>query len=273
MFKIITECLHQKFRTVPYPAEDPVLPPRFRGRPVLRAVSSTQVQSALNACPTGAFRSDETGPSLDMGLCLFCGACETAAPNLVSFTADHRMAALSREELILRPEASSAQAAYEPVTPMTIRKMFKCSFRIREISAAGCNACEADCNVLTTVVFDLSRFGIDFVASPRHADAMLVTGPVPLNMQSTMSKCWNAMPSPKIVIAVGACAISGGLFKDLDQDGKGVSPHLDIDLFIPGCPPNPYTILDGLLRFLGRDKLRSKKTLQFETVHRKLIFG
>lgn len=252
MFKILTERLRQKYRTVPYPAKEPVLPPRFRGRPTLAAAPADTFAAAAQACPTGAFAVERSGPRLDMGLCVFCGACEKAAPGLVEFTGNHRMAGLSREELIITPH--TAEYLPEPATPRSIRALFKRSFRIREVSAAGCNACEADCNVLTTVVFDLARFGIDFVASPRHADAMLVTGPVPRNMQLAMAKCWNAMPGPKVVIAVGACAISGGLFNGLDQESGGVSPHLNIDLFIPGCPPSPYTILDGLLRFLGRDK-------------------
>ena len=197
MFKILTERAHQKFRTVPYPAKPPVLPPRFRGRPALA------------------------------GLC--------------------------REDLIITPE-SAPTAENEPITPGSMRALFKRSFRIREVSAAGCNACEADCNVLTTIVFDLARFGIDFVASPRHADAVLVTGPLPRNMHLALQKAYAAMPGPKAVIAVGACAISGGLFKDMDQEALGVPPRLEVDLFIPGCPPHPYTILEGLLRFLGREK-------------------
>lgn len=257
MFKILTERLHQKYRTVPYPAKEPVLSARFRGRPVLHDVPATAMKSlaaaAATACPTGAFSHDADGPCLDMGRCIFCGACAQAAPGLVTFDGGHRLAGLSREELLVRP-GEQHETDHEPVTPDSIRKLFKRSFRIREVSAAGCNACEADCNVLTTVVFDLARFGIDFVASPRHADAVLVTGPVPRNMQLALQKCYDVMPGPKVVIAVGACAISGGLFRDMDQESAGVSPHLDVDLFIPGCPPSPYTILGGLLRFLGRDK-------------------
>jgi len=253
MFKILTERLHQKYRTVPYPAKDPVLSPRFLGKPVLHDAPEKIVAAAIKACPTGAFIQDKKGPYLDMGLCTFCGTCGKVAPELVQFTDEHRMAALSREELFVRPD-TECQDPLESVTPDSLRTLFKRSFRIREVSAAGCNACEADCNVLTTVVFDLARFGIDFVASPRHADAVLVTGPVPCNMHLALQKCYDAMPGPKVVIAVGACAISGGLFRNMDQDASGVSPHLDIDIFIPGCPPSPYTILNGLLRFLKRDK-------------------
>lgn len=253
MFKILTERVHQKFRTVPYPAKPPVPPPRFRGRPILVQGARHAVDAAVAACPTGAFGSVDGSPRLDMGLCLFCGACAKAAPEIVSFGRDHALAALSREELIIAPSDALSQTN-EPVTPDSIRALFKRSFRIREVSAAGCNACEADCNVLTTVVFDLARFGIDFVASPRHADAVLVTGPVPRNMHLALQKCWAAMPGPKAVIAVGACAVSGGLFKAMDQEALGVSPRLEVDLFIPGCPPNPYTILEGLLRFLRREK-------------------
>ncbi len=256
MFKILTERLHQRFRTVPYPAKAPALPPRFRGRPVLHGVPQPVMDglaaAARSACPTGAFSLEADGPRLDMGLCVFCGACAKAAPDLVTFDGGHKMAGLSREELLVRPGTHNGEAC-PPATPDALRKLFRRSLRIRQVSAAGCNACEADCNVLTTVVFDLARFGIDFVASPRHADAVLVTGPVPRNMHLALRKCYDAMPGPKIVIAVGACAISGGLFKDMDQESAGTTPHLSVDLFIPGCPPNPYTILDGLLRFLDRD--------------------
>lgn len=254
MFKIIAERLHQRYRTVPYPAKEPTLPPRFKGKPVLAAnVEAATAAAAAAACPTGALALENGTPRLDMGLCLFCGECRRVAPELVSFSSNHRLAGLCREELVVRP-GDAIQEDHTPVTPDSVRKLFKRSFRIREVSAAGCNACEADCNVLTTIVFDLARFGIDFVASPRHADAVLVTGPVPRNMHLALNKCYNAMPSPKVVIAVGACAISGGMFKGMDQEASGVAPHLNIDLFIPGCPPSPYTILAGLLRFLDRDK-------------------
>ena len=113
-------------------------------------------------------------------------------------------------------------------------------------------ACEADVNVLETIGWDLGRFGIQFVASPRHADGLLITGPVTSNMELALRKTYDAIPDPKIVIAVGACALSGGPCLDHDEVLNGAEALFHVDLFIPGCPPNPLTILDGLLRLTGK---------------------
>ena len=131
-------------------------------------------------------------------------------------------------------------------------RLFGRSLRLRQVSAGGCNACEADCNVLTTPAWDIGRFGIDFVASPRHADGLLITGPVTENMHLALRKTYDAVPWPKIVIASGACAIAGGPYIGHPEQRGGAAAVLPVDLFIPGCPPHPLTILDGLLRFLGR---------------------
>lgn len=133
-----------------------------------------------------------------------------------------------------------------------IRRLFGRSLKLREVSAGGCNACEADTNVLNTLVWDLGRFGIQFVASPRHADGILITGPVTRNMELALRKTYEAVPAPKIVIAVGACAISGGLYPPSEAVVGGAAAIVPVDLFVPGCPPHPLTILDGLLRLLGK---------------------
>jgi Ni,Fe-hydrogenase III small subunit len=133
-----------------------------------------------------------------------------------------------------------------------LRMLFGRSLRLRQVSAGGCNACEADVNVLGTIGWDLDRFGIQFVASPRHADGLLITGAVSRNMELALKKTYEAVASPKIVIAVGACAIAGGPFTGNPQILNGASSIVPVDLFIPGCPPHPLTILDGLLRLLGK---------------------
>ena len=158
------------------------------------------------------------------------------------------LSARTKQELIISDNEIKLAEALDAKA----RKLFGRSLKLRQVSAGGCNACEADMNVLTTIVFDLGRFGIQFVASPRHADGLLITGPVTQNMVLALKKTYDAVPQPKIVIAVGACAISGGPYIDHPQANNGADNILPVDLYIPGCPPHPVTILDGLLRLLGR---------------------
>jgi Ni,Fe-hydrogenase III small subunit len=187
---------------------------------------------------------------LDLGRCIFCTDCVEACPEeAISFTQDHRLAVTSRDQLVVR-SGKELQLA-RPLEPK-MRRLFGRSLKLRQVSAGGDNSAEADLNVLSTVVFDMGRFGIQFVASPRHADGLVVTGPVTENMKLALRKTYDAVPTPKIVIAVGACAISGGIFRSHSQVYNGVDGIIPVDLYIPGNPPHPLTILDGMLRLLGR---------------------
>ena len=250
MLKTILARIKQKHRTMGYPDEPAVLPELFQGYPQLQPEKCpAECRLCATACPYGAIETNNE-LSLDLGRCIFCRECVHACPEgAISFSTDHRLAASCRDELTVTATEGHrlAMALSEQLVKLLGR-----SLKLREVSAGGCNACEADTNVLNTVGFDLGRFGIQFVASPRHADGIFITGPVSTNMKEALLKTWEAIPEPKIAIACGACAIAGGPFRDSPQVNNGVADLIPIDLYIPGCPPHPLTILDGLLRLIGR---------------------
>ena len=250
MLQVSLARLKQGHRTIAFPAQAPALPDRFRGLPVLDASKCPDgCRACAEACPTNAIASDGKSLKLDLGRCLFCTDCVEACPEgAIRYTQDYRLATRTRSDLVLESQTLKLAEALEEKS----RRLFGRSLKLRQVSAGGCNACEADLNVLGTVVFDLARFGIQFVASPRHADGIVVTGPVSENMRQALLTTYAAIPAPKLVIAVGACAISGGPYLDNPEVHNGCAKLLPVDLFIPGCPPHPVTILDGLLRLLGR---------------------
>ncbi|MCM8794554.1 MAG: NADH-quinone oxidoreductase subunit NuoB [Candidatus Omnitrophica bacterium] len=249
MLKILNARVQQGCRTMRFPDGEAKLPDRFRGRPTIDpSRCSDGCKTCAEACPTQAIQIDGQ-VRLDLGRCLFCRECVTACPEgAIRYTPDYRMASTQRQGLILQRDEIPLVQALEEKT----RRLFGRSLKLRQVAAGDCSGCAAELQALNNVVFDLSRFGIQFVASPRHADGLIVTGPVTENMQLALAKTYEAVPSPKLVIAVGACAISGGPFRDSPQAHNGVSDLLPVDLYIPGCPPHPLTILDGLLRLLGR---------------------
>ncbi len=262
MLKIFVARTQQGHRTMKYPdAPPPAMPDRFRGRPAISAQKCPDgCQDCAQACPTGAIALTDK-VRIDMGKCLFCADCVNACPErAITYTGDYQLAARKRQSLVI--EQGQNEADLWAALDARLKKLFGRSLKLRQVSAGGCNACEADVNVLGTIGWDLGRFGIQMVASPRHADGLLITGPVTQNMELALKKTYDAVAAPKIVIAVGACAIAGGPYIDHAEVRNGAEAIVPVDLYVPGCPPHPLTILDGLLRLIGRIEDGTRQTPQ-----------
>jgi Ni,Fe-hydrogenase III small subunit len=214
--------LAQGAQTIEFPPEVAGLPERFRGHPVIRP-------------------NDSGVAELDLGACLF-------SPEEAEYDRDYALSSRTRAGLVAHGGHIEAPAPLD----RQMRQLLGRSLRLRSVSAGSCNGCESELVALGNVVFDLARFGIQFVASPRHADGIVITGAVNANMRTALEQTYAAVADPRIVIAVGACAASGGPFRGSEVAGSGVPASIPVDLWIAGCPPHPLTILDGLLGLLGR---------------------
>ena len=277
MFKILKKTAQTGLVTIDYPQRPAVLPEQFRGTPRFGFDGWRDARPAAEVCPTEAISIREADSArqvtIDYGLCIFCGQCaEADRSGAVRMVPHFELAACARGDLAVTAEyalnTDGTQGELKAVrpgsapetTPMRlerkvqsrIRQVLGRSLAIREVDAGSCNGCEVEITALLNPVYDLERLGIHFVASPRHADMLLVTGPVTRNMELALLKAYHATPDPKVVVAVGACGISGGIFGQNYATLGGVDQAIPVDAFIPGCPPRPHALLYGILLAVGR---------------------
>lgn len=278
MFKILRKSAQTGLVTIGYPDAPAHMPQNFRGAPRFDFAKWCDARPASGVCPTGAIAIREAGETrqvtVDYGLCIYCGECAEADPDgAVQMTNRFDLAAPDRRNLVLTAEyAVDSQGVQQELTRLhhgywpveetpeniekavhdRIHKVLGRSLAIREVDAGSCNGCEVEITALNNPVYDVERLGIHFVASPRHADMLLVTGPVTRNMELALAKTYRATPEPKVVVAVGACGISGGIFGKNYASLGGVDQVVPVDVFIPGCPPRPHALLYGILLAVGR---------------------
>jgi Ni,Fe-hydrogenase III small subunit len=220
------------------------VPGLFRGRPVITHVE-TDIQKLADLCPTGAIDPDPV--RIDMGKCVFCGECSFAFPDKIRFTRDFKIASCSREGLIIREGTDEPLIIRPEHIRKEIRKYFGRSFKLRQVSAGGDNSNEWELNAAGNVNFDMGRFGIEFVASPRHADGIVITGPLTKNMAEPLQICYDAVPHPKVIILAGTDAISGGIFAGSAALDRSFLDKYPVDLYVPGNPVHPLTFINGVL--------------------------
>ncbi len=225
----------------------PQVPGPFKGRPEISTVKVDE-EALAALCPTGAINRNPV--SIDMGKCVMCGECSFAFPNKIKFTTDYKIATNVRERLIVKEGDVNPITLDESKIRAGIRSLFGRSLKLREISAAGSNADEAELNACGNPNFDMGRFGIEFLASPRHCDGIVITGPISGNMAEAVQICYDAVPDPKIIILVGTDAISGGIFSGSQALDRSFLEKYPIDLYVPGNPPHPLTFVNGVLELI-----------------------
>jgi Ni,Fe-hydrogenase III small subunit/formate hydrogenlyase subunit 6/NADH:ubiquinone oxidoreductase subunit I len=278
MFRILQKAFRVGMTTADYPRIAPRVADQFRGRPAFDFEAWRDARPAADACPTGAItvrdRDDARQVTVDYGRCIFCGECAAAsADGAVRMTHDFELAVTDRRDLVLTAEyalqSDGSHAGLQSTTSgpgaedagkrieEAIQNLLGRSLAIRQVDAGSCNGCEQEIVALNNPIHDIERFGIHFVASPRHADMLLVTGPVTRNMELALRKTYAATPDPKVVVAVGACGISGGIFGTNYASLGGVDAVIPVDVYIPGCPPRPEALLQGILLALGQLRQRT----------------
>jgi Ni,Fe-hydrogenase III small subunit/formate hydrogenlyase subunit 6/NADH:ubiquinone oxidoreductase subunit I len=291
MFDILRKSFRTGVVTTAFPAVPREARENFgRGQPQIDFAHWPDARRSVAACATGALAFTDSNSTrtvvLDLAKCTFCGLCAEADP-AVRMSNQSQLAAARRQDLVtvaryhLAPDGTQKElleltqngaakaptaAQAHPLEPIEtlgaelktrIHKVLGRSLHIREVDAGSCNGCEIEIVGLNSPVYDIERFGIHFVASPRHADMLLVTGPVSRNMELALKKTYDATPTPRLVVAVGACGCSGGIFGQTYSSLGGVDKVVPVDVYIPGCPPNPYALLQGILLAIGRWEQKS----------------
>jgi Ni,Fe-hydrogenase III small subunit/ferredoxin-like protein FixX len=223
----------------------------FRGRPI---ISNEKVdEKALEEiCPTGAISTNPV--QLDMGKCTFCGECAVAFPNKIKFTKEYKIATNNRERLVVNEGEENLIVLNPNLIRKEISNYFSGSLKLRQVCAGGDGSCELELGACGNVNFDMGRFGIEFVPSPRHADGIVITGPITKNMAASLQICYDAMPEPKIIILAGTDAISGGIFVDSPALDRSFLETHHIDLYVPGNPIHPLTFINGILDLIRKRK-------------------
>jgi Ni,Fe-hydrogenase III small subunit/ferredoxin len=229
------------------------VPGTFRGRPVI-STEKADNQKLAELCPTGAISIDPV--RIDLGKCMFCGECQIAFPSKIKFTKDYKLSSNIRERLVIFEGKDEPVKVKAEKVRKEIRKLFSGSLKLRQVSAGGDNSCEWELNAAGNVNFDISRFGIEFVASPRHANGIVITGPISKNMAEPLQICYDAIPHPKLIVLAGTDAISGGIFSDSHALDRSFLSKYPVDLYIPGNPVHPLTFINGLLQLIGRNRNR-----------------
>ncbi|TAL81257.1 MAG: NADH:ubiquinone oxidoreductase [Bacteroidetes bacterium] len=224
------------------------VPGIFKGRPEISS-EKTDGFALADVCPTGAILAEPV--KIDLGKCTFCGECARLFPGKIHFTTDYKLATNNRERLIISEGAVKQITLNTDLIRNEIRKLFSGSLKLRQVCAAGDNSCELELNACGNVNFDMGRYGIEFVASPRHTDGIVITGPISKNMAEPLKITYDATPSPKIIILAGTDAISGGIFEGSPALDRKFIEENHIDLYVPGNPVHPLTFINGVMDLLG----------------------
>jgi Ni,Fe-hydrogenase III small subunit len=250
MIQNIKILIHQGKQYIPDVTKAEV-PGIFRGRPVI-SDTAVNVLALVDLCPTNAISANPV--CIDLGKCVFCGECSSAYPGKIKFTKDYKMATNYREGLLIREGEEKSIELNAEIIRKEISEYFSGSLKLRQVSAGGDNSCELELNACGNVNFDMGRFGIEFVASPRHADGIVITGPINENMAEPLQICYDAIPDTKIIILAGTDAISGGIFADSPALNRGFLEKYKIDLYVPGNPIHPLTFINGVLELIKERK-------------------